>query len=469
MHAAPRIRKIEFPDDAPRNSYAAIVSNVRKKLPFWLYRLLKGFIPFRQTARLCVRYGYYVYRLFVHENWLFLVKQADYIRINNIPVIILAKAATVLTPPARIVPAACQHYLTGLREHYEFPEIYVATIQNAVTIGRTHLIVVGDKVLCHDLFTPKRDHTFEELTYRAQIEVDHGRIQLASRDRNPVRIPVAATFTDACAVNYAHWMTEVLPRIALFCSDERFKGIPIIIDDGLHPNQMESLYAFADDGREIIVLVPEREITVDRLYVVSVAGYVPYERRPGGNPEGHSQGYFSPDAFALIRSRLLAKSEDDTQKGPKKIFIRRTTTGRKLINAAEVEALLIAEGYTSVEPETLSCAEQAEMFHNATHIVGSSGAAMANILFTRPDAKICIMIGQNPDTSYGYWQNIACAAGAASVVYVLGQCVEGSPDGIHTDFTVDPNLLLKAIGSNGTRHETAKTTPARFRPQIVKG
>jgi len=69
--------------------------------------------------------------------------------------------------------------------------------------------------------------------------------------------------------------------------------------------------------------------------------------------------------------------------GPVKLFVRReqAVNGRNLSNQPEVEAWFVARGYTSVNPGSLTMAEQVLLFSRATHIAGVEGAAFANILF----------------------------------------------------------------------------------------
>ena len=61
-------------------------------------------------------------------------------------------------------------------------------------------------------------------------------------------------------------------------------------------------------------------------------------------------------------------------------------------------------------------------------------------MFAPSDAKIYILIGKFPDTSYWYWQNIACASGK-EINYVFGEVVHGRERGIHSDFMVNLESL----------------------------
>lgn len=445
-----KIRKVK---DIQTKSHD-IVTRLRNT---WLGRVyrsrLKQYVVVRWVAQCILRNGYpiYVNYLATHlsnrkaRRWRPLTKLSDYTKIMEISTYKLVDAALVKTPELKVFPASDQSYLVSPHDGYRFPEIFVATINNAITYGGTNLILADDHVVSHDLYDFGRDYTSEELHGRTLIDPKSSRIRWLLHDEAPEAIPVAATFVDACAANYAHWMSEVLPRVVLFCDEERYKGIPIIVNDGLHKNIMESLFLLAGSDREIITLPIGRALVVDELYFTSTAGYVPFERRTK-KLSGHSHGLFSPLAFERIRNHLNALvQKTEKEAWPEKIFLRRNSGARKVTNATELERVLVGRGYVIVEPEKLTFSEQVQLFSNAKIIIGSSGAALANMLFAPQNARIFILISKNPDTSYWYWQNMACASGKI-VSYVLGEKHASNSSGIHADFTVDVKNLLQELG-----------------------
>ena len=372
------------------------------------------------------------------KRWRTLIPLVDYVKTRNILPIKVLDAVRVETPVPQVFPAEDQEYLSSPHDHYDFPPIYVAEISNALVYGGTNLVFTQDAVICHDLYDFERDYTSEELHGRHLIDAKKKRMRLVNYDVAPERVPVAAVFVDACALNYAHWLTEVLPRIAAFCAEEQFASIPIIVNDGLHHNIMESLYLITGPEREIIALPVGRAIQADSLYVTSVAGYVPFERRKN-KLSGHSHGLFSSSVFDLIRKRVFQLTDKfPLQNWPEKIYLRRNSGARKVTNASELEQILINRGYVIVEPDKLTFLQQAMLFSNAKEIVGSSGAALANLIFAPSNANVQILIGKYPNTSYWYWQNIACASGK-KVDYVLGKVLK-IDNGIHSDFSVDPEF-----------------------------
>lgn len=353
--------------------------------------------------------------------------------------VILSNSEIVTTPHPNVFPESSRNSLSPPHAEYIFPEIYITEVCNALVTGGTNLVMTENLVICHDLYDFPRDFTPEEQNWRAYIWPHRHRIAWLM-PTTPIReLERAACFTDGCAHNYAHWMTEVLPRIKLFCGANRSPEIAIIVNDGLHNNIMRSLRSVVGEKREIVSLPMGSCVRVERLSVTSVAGYVPFERR-SNFIQGHSHGRFSPFALLTLRQSL---QDSQSKSSIRKVYIKRNSEIRNITNAKEIEDLLFAYGFTIVEPEKLSHEEQVALFTNADLLVGATGAAMANIIFCKPSTKIVILISDYKFMPYWYWQNMACSVGNR-VTYVLGKCTY--PDAhLHSDFYVKALDVLDAI------------------------
>lgn len=399
------------------------------------------------------RNGYPIYIRFKVRTsksslYLPMVKLSEYT--SNSPELVykLAEVETVNTPLPAVYPNKDSKYLAALHERYIFPSIFVTTVYNASVIGGTNLIKAGGVILCHDLYDFSRDFTSEELHGRAVIYPNKNRLHWFMDDSKPEVLPSAAVFVDACAHNYAHWMTEVLPRICLFCMDERFDGIPVIVNDNLHANLMESLLMIAGANHTIMTLPIGRSVEIEQLFSVSPTGYVPFERRTN-RLINHSHGLFSPYALTALGNKLKAIVPADGIVSPQKIYLRRNSGIRKIINNAEIETVLTRNGFSIIEPEQLSFAQQVILFSNANVVVAGTGAACANLIFCKPAAHILILISKHKDLSYGYWQNMSCAIGGR-VTYVLGDVEKKSALNIHGDYSINTADILAALNAAET-------------------
>lgn len=356
--------------------------------------------------------------------------------------VILLKAETVTTPLPVVFPKSSRKHRIPPHTGYEFPEIYIAEVHNALVTGGTNLIMIDDSVICHDLYDFTHDYTAEEMDWRAYIWPHRQRIAWRMSTAPTRELDRAACFTDACAHNYAHWMTEVLPRIHLFCRAEGTSEVPLIVNDGLHNNLMESLRAVAGDKREIVTLPTGICVGVEHLSLTSVTGYIPFDRR-FNRLKNHSHGRFSPFALLSLCQCLQAKPGEPSCSTIRRVFVKRNSGIRNITNTREIEEHLVARGFSVIEPEYLTHAQQIALFSNADVVIGATGAAMANLIFCKPTAKIIIMISDYKFMPYWYWQNMACAVGNR-VTYVLGKCT-GPRAYLHSDFTVNLSDVLDAI------------------------
>lgn len=113
----------------------------------------------------------------------------------------------------------------------------------------------------------------------------------------------------------------------------------------------------------------------------------------------------------VVRERILANAAiTHDPAAPTRIYVSRLgSLKRVLVNEAELEAALEARGFTIVRPEVLSVRDQIALFHRAEVVVAPAGAALANVLFCKPGAKV---IEIQPSNFIGVWvRNIALLIG----------------------------------------------------------
>jgi capsular polysaccharide biosynthesis protein len=115
--------------------------------------------------------------------------------------------------------------------------------------------------------------------------------------------------------------------------------------------------------------------------------------------------YMSPTAVNIVRDMAAS-----IPPGPKRrLFVRRIPGwhgARALTNQDELCARLAARGYEIIEPGAMSLEQQIAAFRGATQVVGTSGAAMTNILFCEPGTSVTNIIGARvPDTFFWFIAN----------------------------------------------------------------
>ena len=333
-----------------------------------------------------------------------------------------------------------------IRTDFEFPEIYITTLKNFTVIGSSKLIFNERMLLYDDLFDPNLDLMPEEYQKRLFFSKKKSLAHLNFKKENPTIIPKGIAFTDALSHNYAHFLTEILPKIAIYFKGSPDFSVKVIIDLCLHENILQAMEMVVGSNLEVIGLEPNEVVFVRSLRVMSTCGSVPFEPRPGTfEIAGHSHGEFSSLALMYMRNLIQSKISYIPKAGVVlKLYIKRTASNRNLLNITEVEDMLLKNGFITIIPEAMSFIEQVKIFSNADIVLGPAGAAFANIIFCKPEAKIIILAPETQNLPYGYWQKIACAVGC-QVSYMLGKPLREND--VHSDYYVNESALLTLIRS----------------------
>lgn len=332
-----------------------------------------------------------------------------------------------------------------------FPAVTLTTLRDVVVRGKSNILNPPEAIVRHGVFDPDLEVLPEEFYARLAVVRDRGAAAWAPGDPfNVDYLPEAAVFTDGVAFNYAHWMTEVLPRVAAFVRDGTHAGVPLILDHDLHPNLIRALRLVVGPDAVLHRLKFDHLVRVGVLHNVSPTGYVPFKLRE--QPiESICHGRFGPQALrgsvAQIRAGLGGQAADGHRP---KLILRRSAALRHIVNEAEVEAALLARGFEALDPAGLSFDEQVETFSRAKMVVGATGAAMANAVFFPPDCATVVIMPRFRETAFWYWRRIAASAGAGPVLHVSGPQTTPTEDpwdplGVHQDFGIAVRDVLDAV------------------------
>jgi capsular polysaccharide biosynthesis protein len=368
-----------------------------------------------------------------------LIKLKEFVKNNALSASVLFKSSSVeyIGPYVVNIDGIDPDRFIDKKQHFE--SVFLTQIKDAKVLGSTSLIFKNNEAICHDLYDFDLDYTSEEL--HCIFNYSTSGISINLKNYNYAHIDEAAIFINALAPNYAHWMTEILPRIAAFCKNSEYKNIPLIINHGLHQNIIHSLRLIASD-RNVIFLKTNEGIDIKNLYVVSEAGYTSFEPRMNNIPQSLN-GSFNLEALNHVRNFFKSKAASN-KKWPKKIFLKRNSTYRSLTNSQEIEALLKKQGFEIYDFQNLSLQNQIELFSNADIIIGATGAHFANMIFCKKDVNLYILISDSKGSNYKYWPNISSLFGI-QVKYIIGHATDPKSWTIHSDFYVNPELIREAI------------------------
>jgi len=183
---------------------------------------------------------------------------------------------------------------------------------------------------------------------------------------------------------YFHWFLDVLPRVLVA---EWHRG---------------------HTGAEVRLLVPER-LSAWQAESLARLGYAPGDllhirQRPRGSnirtrvllaASSHRHQHateapfdaISPQHLRQLARRLRAGAGGRDPEGaglPRRLFVsRRGANSRRITNESEVSDFLENHGFSTIQLEKLSLAEQISLFQNATHIIAVHGAGLTNLMHAR--------------------------------------------------------------------------------------
>jgi len=217
--------------------------------------------------------------------------------------------------------------------------------------------------------------------------------------------------------NYAHWLFDALPRASRLAEHP---GATALIDRAAPGFQEESL---ALGWGKVPVKVPESSLVRCKNIILHVASA--------------RSGVPNPEAIRMVRDRLISAIVPPADAKPRRIYISRQGTRRRIVNHPEVMQVLSDFGFEEVFCERLSFTKQVEMFSNCEAILGAHGAGTLNALFA-PSGAVLIELF-NP----AVWDHAAHRV--ASLVGVGHWHLFAGNSGREFDMEVDPDRLERLL------------------------
>ncbi len=237
-----------------------------------------------------------------------------------------------------------------------------------------------------------------------------------------VFIPWGARF------NYGHFILDALPALSVLQSAGALTSHPAIVPP-LSSWQTEALeLLLGEDEYGRVSQISSPLVHVDDLMFAS--------------PMDHF--LHAPNHVLSSVRETMVRNVNLSPTGIERIYVsRRTDDKRRLLNEGALEAALIQRGFTVVHAADHSIRTQIALFRDATVVVGPTGAALANAVFCRPDAKVFEI---QPTNYLGIWTRAVChtvgvvwygyfapsPAGAAKM-----QAGEGSRSDTYFDWELD--------------------------------
>jgi capsular polysaccharide biosynthesis protein len=259
------------------------------------------------------------------------------------------------------------------------------------------------------------------------------------RPRLPSPTPVPGTLlslaTRGTSTNYYHFLLDLLPRWGIF-------------EEALPGTQVDAVYlgTRASYQRQLLELVGLGDLPV--VEVEKHACLAPERLLVPSTP---NQDLMAPHwVVDWLRTRLPASP--DLSGRARGLYVTRGSTPhtRRYVEEPELWPALEERGFTRLDPGTVSVQEQIDAFAAADVIVAPHGAALANLVFTRPGVRVLELFA--PDyVNPCYWA-ITDAVPDARYHYL----VAGTPDeiksaehqpmtGVLRDISIPPARVVAAL------------------------
>ena len=280
----------------------------------------------------------------------------------------------------------------------QLPDLVLYTHNNVCVIsGSDHIISNKKGVLIND-FCSENDKDYNKIYIDKQTYLVKGRTAIVKSKPERRSIKSGIMMNGKFPFNYYHIILENLIRlIALEDINNKIpQDVPYIIDE-----EIESIPSFHrifeiltnDMKREIIIVNGNEELYVEQLYCITPINILVPKYKD--DEKGKDTDFlFDKEYIMRLRNKLL--NEKSSNHYPKRIFLTRQLSTHRQFNEDEIFEILKSKGFVKVAPERYRFEDQMALFAGAECVVGGSGAAFTNLLFSsKPCLAICFFKNLN--------------------------------------------------------------------------
>jgi hypothetical protein len=311
------------------------------------------------------------------------------------------------------------------------PEIYLAEVSGATVTGGTGVVRARDEAMLFDMACCERSERYDLGEWTRPWD----------RAVGEVAIEAGILLQSQYAVNYSHWLIEHVARLLSLGDTD----LPLLVDARAMkiPQLAEALAAAT--GRMVIPLGPEL-YRVEHLVIPGQVAWMPPNLRAGLDLE-IGDVVISREAVQFLRETLGHPGEPRDR-----LFVYRQplTAPVRLANAAEVAETFASLGFTIVRPETLSFAQERELFSTAAVVAGEGGSGLMNMLWA-PTEAVMVCLSIPAQVNFGI--NLVNLSGqrAISIHGPITERLDSLP--YQSKFEISPDAIREAVSWLGS--ETA--------------
>jgi capsular polysaccharide biosynthesis protein len=308
-----------------------------------------------------------------------------------------------------------------------------------------HAIVCGEGIICKKTsrgILAVAETLINASSERSILPLKRCKDDVLYADKNIGRRKLSTQYTYAFLRqvydgNYGHWITEVLPKVAVLAEHFDIKSLKFIVARHMATGQfgpmrkicVDSLAAFGVKSQQILPMT-RKAVEIERLLYPLPLTVHPWVK--------------APRAIQILEG--LRDKIAIGHRGPRRLYVSRALARkRRLLNEAEILPVLRDFDVSVVYPERHSFVEQVRLFADAELVIGNCGANLTNAVFSPRGVAIFVIAPEAMADDF-FWDLANLKSGKYISLHGKAACT--SPD-MDSDFFIDPGefraLLEKLV------------------------
>lgn len=351
-----------------------------------------------------------------------------------------------------------RNILISKATRYKSPGISFFTLNDAIVLGRSDIFFKGGFAVFPDGFNPN-EHLCNIETFNMG-GIDLGRNALNISSKPAFILNKGVSLLGDGAGNYAHYLTEIIPKLIAINSVSDFDNFPLIADGWIGERLLDVLNFFNNSRRQVILVNQWERVLVEHLVCVTSPTHAPQDFRNNFGVAAKlnetSEAYkFTSYSLRLVREEALKRCVELGLK-PKKfkrIYLSRKSEFkegvqynlRAVANEEEIREFLVWNGFKIIDTLSLSFREQVMIFAEAELVIAPLGASLANLIFSNENTKVIGLSAYYEGADYSYFTNMMSALNH-KLSYVVGPQVDYcDKHPMHKKYTISLEALKLAI------------------------
>jgi len=275
----------------------------------------------------------------------------------------------------------------------EIPAVILYRFKNAVTDYTSRTWIIDDRLIIERGL----EDGFEQGDYSGGRLIKYGKKLSIIKCYEEQLLDKALVINAVSDGNYYHCIIELFSQLYYLDKiDARYSDYPILLPKKtLSIASLKACFDSLNIDREVILMDQNKSYMVNDLLVITT---------PNNNlainlkyGQSHAwQNYLRHETLNFISDCAINQTKSMTSKfqSSTRIYIGRKGPIRSF-NQDEITELLMDYGFECYYTEDLSFLEQVSLFQNAEYIVGPTGAAWANLIFSQKGAKALCWQAEN--------------------------------------------------------------------------